>query len=246
MKPPAIEIKSVSVRYHESFEPVVKDISFTVDPSQIAMLIGPNGSGKSTLIKAMLGLLPFDGEIKIIGRDIDACNHAIGYVPQTHSVDVSFPMTVSEFLHYSHANCPDSVNRPQHIKHTLSLINADELTQKPINTISGGQLQRVLLARAIMHQPKVLILDEPEAGIDVGGEQTLYDLLVKLKNKHQVTILIASHDIDTVYHYADQVICLNQSLVCNGHPKEVLTTDKLHQLYGHYMEQLPPHHHHES
>ena len=244
MKSPAIAVDRVFVRYHESFNPVIKDVSFTIEAGTIAMLIGPNGSGKTTLIKAMLGLLPHEGSIKISGRDIAACAHAIGYVPQTHSVDVHVPMTVNEFLHFSHANCPDYVNRPKHIKHTLKLIHADNLFDQPVSSLSGGQLQRVLFARAIMHQPKVLIMDEPEAGIDVGGEQTLFDLVVNLNQDHHLTVLIATHELDTVYHYAQQVICLNRKLFCDGPPRKVLTDKKLHQLYGRHLRFNNHNHHH--
>lgn len=231
----AIELQNVTVRYHQTFDPVVDDVSLQVEQGELAMLIGPNGSGKTTLIKAMIGLLPYEGTIKIVGRDIEVCEHAIGYVPQTHTIDLTFPMTVSEFLHFSHANCPDYVNRPNHIVHTLGSIAAQDLKSKPLSSLSGGQLQRVLLARAIMHHPRVLILDEPETGIDVGGEQTLYDLLIQLKNKHHITILVSTHEIDLVKHYADQVIALNRSLVGKGDPKEILTLDNLHKLYGHHV-----------
>jgi len=237
MKRPAITVTDVTVRYQSSFESVVDHVSFSIEPAKMAMLIGPNGSGKTTLIKAMLGLIEYEGDIKIAGRDSDNSPHAIGYVPQTHTVDLSFPMTVAEFLHFSHTNCPDFVNRPEHIDKTLDLIGAKALYQKPINTLSGGQLQRVLLARAIMHQPKILILDEPEAGIDVGGEQTLYDLLKRLQTEQKITILVSTHEIDIVNLYADQVICLHHRLICDGRPQEVLTAETLKHLYGQHLHQ---------
>jgi zinc transport system ATP-binding protein len=236
MPRPAIQVENVTVRYHRHFEPAITDLTFTIEPATIAMIIGPNGSGKTTLIKAMLGLIPYEGNIKINGRDVAACEHAIGYVPQNHSIDLSFPMTVAEFLHFSHTNCPDYVNRPAHIHKTLALIGADHLKNQAIKTLSGGQLQRVLLARALMHQPRILILDEPEAGIDVGGEQTLYDLLVMLKKEHQLTSLVATHEIDLVHHYADHVLCLNQKLIASGKPAEVINQPTLMALYGRHIE----------
>lgn len=229
-----IELHHVTVRYQQKFEPAVQDVSFEVDKGQIAMIIGPNGSGKSTLIKAMLGLIPYEGDITLRGRDIEKASHAVGYVPQTHTVDLSFPLTVQEFLSFSHANCPDTVNRPKHIHNTLAKIHAENLMTKSLRDLSGGQLQRILLARAIMHQPKVLILDEPETGIDVGTEATLYDLIVQLKEKENVTSIIATHEIDTVKKYADQVICINHCLVCSAPPKEALTEEIIKSLYGHH------------
>lgn len=195
------------------------------------MLIGPNGSGKSTLIKAILDLIPYSGDIKLHGRDINACPHAVGYIPQVHSIDVTFPLTVNEFLHFSHTNCPDYINRPGHINHTLALINAQDLIDTKLNQLSGGQLQRVLLARAIMHQPRLLILDEPEAGIDVGAEKTMYQLLIEQKTQHHVAMLIATHEIELAQKYADTVLVLNHSLLATGKPSQVLTPDKIKKIF---------------
>lgn len=241
----ALDLKKVSVRYHHSFEPAILEVSFTAYRGTITSIIGPNGSGKTTLIKAILGLIPYEGEINLPALEKKRCGHPVGYVPQTHSIDLSFPMTVKEFLEFSHVNCPGFKLKSNSFKYTLSLLGAGALIDKPLQNLSGGQLQRILLARAILHRPALLILDEPETGIDIGGEQSLYDLLVKLSREKGMTVLVSSHEIDVVKHYADRVVCLNRSVVCEGKPEEVLNIGTLHKLYGRQVEDIygGGHHH---
>jgi zinc transport system ATP-binding protein len=117
----------------------------------------------------------------------------------------------------------------------LKEIKAEHLYEKPLTALSGGELQRVLLARAFVHKPKLLILDEPEAGIDVGGEQTLYELLTDLVKKEGLTILTASHELDVVFEFTDQVVCLNRKLICKGKPKEVLNQSTFMKMYGKHI-----------
>lgn len=228
-----IKVEDLTVKYDPMQEMAVENISFELKEGQIGILIGPNGSGKTTILKAILGLISYSGNIKVLEREVFESYQNIGYVPQRPTFDLSFPVTVKEFLEISLSNCEDKSKRKlSNIERSLKTVNAERLLEKPLRKLSGGQLQRVLLARALAHNPKLLILDEPETGIDVGGEQNLYDLLTKLKKEKDITILISSHELDIVFQYADKVICVNKQLMCFGVPREVLTPKVFEKLYG--------------
>lgn len=227
----ALEIENLTVTYPGYTHPAIENISFTVNENSITALVGPNGSGKSTLIKAVLGLIPYSGKILVFGKPVEKMYHGIGYVPQRFSFDPTFPITVEEFVRlvlYGHG---ENVAKRQ-LSKALSYVDADNLKQRKLSTLSGGQLQRILLARALAHDPKILLLDEPEAGVDVGGEQTFYDLLEKLVKDKKVTAVVASHELDVVYTYAQNVICINRKMFCEGTPKDVLTQEVFTELYG--------------
>lgn len=228
---PALEIDSLTVKYSGYTHPAVEDVSFSVKENTITALIGPNGSGKTTLIKSVLGLLEHEGEIKIFGKPVNEVYEQIGFVPQRFTFDQTFPITVYEFLSLVLTN-HSSRSISQKVKKALSYVSAVDISNKKLSTLSGGQLQRVLLARALVKQPKLLLLDEPESGVDVGGEQTFYDLVEKLVKEKKVTAIIASHELDVVYAYAEKVICLNCRTVCIGKPQDVLKQETFEELYG--------------
>lgn len=230
---PAILVKNLTVTYPAQNYPAVQEVNFSVRQNSITTLIGPNGSGKTTIIKAILGLLEYRGEINIFGQKVNKASHLIGFVPQRFAFDNTFPMTVFEFVVLpliAQTNFPKP-KRGQ-VFDTLGLLKAQELADKTLASLSGGELQRVLLARSLVQEPRLLLLDEPEAGIDVGGEQTLYDLLDDLVDKKRLTVLIASHELDVVYTYADYVLCVNKRLVCDGTPDQVLNQSTFEKLYG--------------
>lgn len=230
---PAISIKNVSVSYSGQATPTIEAISFDVKKGTIATLLGPNGAGKSTLIKAVLGLVDYHGEINLFGKKSNQLYNHIGYVPQRFSIDKNIPITVKEFLTLALINCPSCYSKKtKRISAALNAVDLKGFEHLNVSQLSGGQLQRVLLARALVHKPKLLILDEPEAGIDVGAEQSLYQLLQKLAKEKKLTILIASHELDVVYGYSDQVVCINHRLICTGKPKLVLNKDTFTQMYG--------------
>lgn len=229
----AIECEQVTVRYPSKRVSTIDKITFQVKTGSIATLLGPNGAGKSTLIKAILGIIPFEGSIKIFGQPIQSQYLTIGYVPQRIAFDFKIPITVSELLHLALIGCQKCHHkRNRLVRQALKRVDMSKYSQTNLGQLSGGQLQRVLIARALVHQPKLLILDEPEAGIDVGAEQSLFELLQRLRQDEQVTILFASHELDVVYGFSDQVVCINRKLVCTGKPQTVLTKKTFTELYG--------------
>ncbi|QQS43660.1 metal ABC transporter ATP-binding protein [Candidatus Roizmanbacteria bacterium] len=234
---PILEVKNVTVRYPHASHNAIEDISFELKPESITALIGPNGSGKSTLLKAILGFVPFKGKIRLNDRDVREQLNRIGYVPQRFSFDTSFPITVHEFLHLSCAQ----KSFDDEISTLMEEVNMKGKDRKLLSALSGGQLQRILLVRSLLQNPQLLILDEPEAGVDVGGEQSFYTLLQKLVTEKHLTVLIATHELDIVHTFADNVLCINQKLVCTG-TQNVLTQEMFQNLYGHHLKFYGHHH----
>jgi len=224
-----LALAGVSIHYPGQKNWAVEKVSFEVNSGSITTIIGPNGSGKSTLIKAILGLMDYEGEILVWGKAVEQVYKRIGFVPQRYEFDRHFPVSVAEFV-----GMPvlDPRSKKQQITQALKAGAVEKLKDKLLDELSGGQLQRVLLARALVNQPDLLVLDEPEAGVDVGGEQNLYDLLESLVKERNLTVLVASHELDVVYTYADQVLCLNRRMVCSGKPREVLKQSVFEELYG--------------
>lgn len=222
--PPILKVNNLSV--HLDGQEILHDISFDLNRDDTVAIVGPNGAGKSVLFRALLGLVPHTGTITW-AKDIK-----INYIPQRFTIDRDFPLTVQEFLQFktkSHhaiisALRSVGITDEHHIHHHL-------LNQR-LGWLSGGQIQRVLIAWAIIDQPDVILFDEPTAGIDVGGEETIYHLIKKLKDEKDLTILIISHDLNVVYKYATTVLCLNKDMVCYGSPADALDPSALKALYG--------------
>jgi len=231
MKTPALSIENLTIRYPGYKHTAIKSVSFTVKKNSIAALIGPNGSGKTTIIKAILGLVDYEGAIKVFGEPVNKMYKKIGYVPQKFNFDQTFPISVYDFMSLVLYAKPKNQTIRQ-INKVLKYVEASDIINQRLSDLSGGQLQRVLLARALVHDPELLLLDEPEAGVDVGGEQTFYDLLEKLVEDKKITAIVASHELDIVYAYANQVVCINKRMFCEGVPNEVLTQEMFEQLYG--------------
>ena len=228
---PALEVNDVTVWFEGQDRPAVEGVSFALDEGEIAILIGPNGSGKSTLLRAILGLVSFHGEVRVFGKAAAAARREIGYVPQRLALDLTLPLTVREAVRMPllGKGGPDV---DATVRHFVDVLGIAELLDRPLGVLSGGQLKRALVARAMVTRPRLLLLDEPEAGIDVGGEQTLYELLSQLVSHHRLTALVCSHELELVFRYANQVLCINRRLQCSGPPAEVLTTEALARLYG--------------
>ena len=177
-----LEVINLSFSYPGVLEPTLHDINFSLHAQTINTIIGPNGSGKSTLIKIILGIYQSNAEINFFshGKKISASQAHIGYVPQKRSIDLSTPITVNEFLFLTQQSCKRCVsNSESEIIDVLIKVNAFEYRYKKLGELSGGQLQRIILARALLHSPQILILDEPEAGIDIQGERFFYEVLEK-------------------------------------------------------------------
>jgi ABC-type Mn2+/Zn2+ transport system ATPase subunit len=227
----ALEVEDLTVWFEGQERPAVEAVTFGLDAGQIALLIGPNGSGKSTVLRAILGLVPGTGAVRVFGRPAAAARRQIGYVPQRLAFDLTLPLTVEEAVRMPllGRRGPEEDRAVRDFADTLGIA---DLLGRPLGTLSGGQLKRAMIARAMVTAPRLLLLDEPEAGIDLGGEQTLYELLQRLVARHRLTALVCSHDLGLVFRYADRVLCLNRRLQCAGPPAEILTAEALARLYG--------------
>jgi zinc transport system ATP-binding protein len=228
-----IEVKNLHVRFNDIT--VLENINFKIEKNQIIAIIGPNGSGKTSLLKAMLGLIDYTGSVSYFGKKITQKLTKIGYVPQKFDFDRSIPITVYEFISFSGAD-------DQEIIKVLKEVGMEEWKNKIIGDLSGGQLQRVLIANALTKNPQILFLDEPLAGIDIEGAEDFYKTIKKLNIEKNVTIFLVSHEINMVYKFVDQIICLNRDLICQGTPKETITKEVLEKLYGKEIK-LQPHNH---
>jgi zinc transport system ATP-binding protein len=241
----AIKVDNLSVSYPGSNQPVIEGVSFEVKTGTMVVIVGPNGSGKSTLIKAILGLLPYEGQVKWFGTDQRKKRLEIGYVAQRFAIDRSLPMTVAEFLRMALVTCVHKTHeKGAMITKALDRVGLPDTQHKMLSELSGGQLQRLLLARALVHTPKLVVLDEPEAGVDAGGEQVFYQLLEKLVKEDKTTVVMVSHELGVVRNFADMVLCINRRMICQGRPDQVLTPEVFEQLYGTKIKFY--HHHHQE
>ncbi len=223
-----ISTNNLTVKYND--HKVLDDITFDVKKGDVVTIVGPNGSGKSTLLKTLLGFIPYHGSAQILGtspKTINKISDKIGYVPQVLNFDRTMPITVRELLNIYRTN-----HQSTHFKDTLHMFSVDSLLDKQLGVLSGGQFQRVLLALSLQNHPEILFLDEPTAGIDVEGAGEVYELIAELRKSDVITILMVSHDMDVVYKYSDQVLCLNHKLICQGVPAQTITPEILEQLYG--------------
>ncbi len=236
--------------------PAVQNVSFQLQAGTDTAIVGPNGAGKSTLVQAILGLLPRQfGQITVCGQDLDArgqlpnrCRQHIAYLPQHFLFDRRMPITVAElvglgwgllgweFPWFKHKQ------RRRAVLDALARVNADHLANQSIGGLSGGEIKRVLLAYCLVYPRRLLILDEAPAGLDVRGEADFYDLLYQLKQEENWAILQISHDLDMVRRHCDQVLCLNQRLLCQGVPDVALAPENLALAYG--TEFVRYRHHH--
>jgi len=218
---------------------IIKDVSFELKKEEVLAIVGPNGAGKSVLLKTLLGLFPIAGGKIEWGKDVTC-----GYLPQRFHIDHYLPMTVKEFLKLK-------PNPKYTMEKVLELVETDKhWLNKNLATFSSGQLQKILLAWAIIDQPQVLLFDEPTENVDVVAQESIYDLLHHLQDTLGIAIILISHDLSVVYHYANQVLCLNHAMVCYGEPREALTTATLSELYGdhaffhhHHFDEHHNHHH---
>jgi zinc transport system ATP-binding protein len=199
---------------------ILERISFELHRNEILTLIGPNGSGKTSLLKVILGLYaPTQGAIW------RAPELRIGYLPQKLRINPALPVTVERFLALA------GRNRNEQIRACLSRVGAEHCLKSPLRAISGGELQRVLLARALLRQPHLMILDEPAQGVDLQGQQALYHLLTELRDELHCAILLVSHDLHLVMAATDRVICLSRHICCSGTPESVQCHPEYHNLF---------------
>ena len=224
-----VSVSSLSFSYGEN--KVLENISFDIPEDDFIAIIGPNGSGKTTLIKVMLGLIsPTQGKVALfISKD------RIGYVPQSYTIDKNFPGTVQEILSTKNG----SIINDSIIKDT----GIGSLSNKKFVSLSGGQQQRVLIALALQKNPKLLILDEPTAGVDIQAQQSFYELLRQL-NRKGITIILVTHEVGVVSSLVKKVLCINHKICCLGEPKEM--PKLLKQMYGeHFIHHHDEEYHHD-
>jgi zinc transport system ATP-binding protein len=201
-------------------EKVISNLSFEVKRGDVLTVLGPNGAGKTVLLKTLLGLFSYKGEIEW------KKNIRIGYVPQRLPFIKDIPLSVKDFLKLKKSS-------EKEIEEILNSVGfKEDLLEKKIGDLSSGQFQRILVAWSLIENPQVLFFDEPTTGIDIEGEETVYRLLVKLKEEKKLTILLVTHDLSVVYTFSNYVICLNKQPICRGFPQEILTPENLQKLYG--------------
>jgi len=201
-------------------EEILKDLNFEVKEGEVLVILGPNGAGKTVLLKTLLGILPYKGKIEW-QKGIK-----IGYVPQRLPFIKDIPMAVKEFFDLKNVSKKES----EEILKSIGL--GEDILKKKIGELSSGQFQRILVGWALASNPQVLLFDEPMTGIDIGGQESVYNLLEKLKKERDLTILFVTHELSIVYKLADKVLCLSKRMLCHGLPKEILTPERISELYS--------------
>ncbi len=217
--PPLVAAHGLSVRL--GGRTVLSGVDFEIHPEEVVTLIGPNGAGKSTLVRALLGLVtPSAGRVER-RRGI-----SVGYLPQRLTIDPTLPMTVRRFLQLW-GRADDAT-----LTGLLEEVGVPGLADQPVQGLSGGETQRVLIARALMRRPDLLVLDEPNQGVDVGGQAAMFKLIDRLRRSRRCGVLLISHDLHLVMAATDRVVCLNGHVCCAGHPEAVSRHPEYLALFG--------------
>ena len=219
-----VKLKNAGYQLNNKF--LVEGVSLEVQKGRIVTLIGPNGSGKSTTAKIALGIY------KKIEGEVEKYTDKVGYVPQKITIDWTLPIRVNDFMLLT-----DNISEDQ-INEALSLTGVIHLKNKSLGNLSGGEFQRVLLARAISKKPELLVLDEPVQGVDFTGEIALYQLIKKIAEELNCGILLISHDLHTVMSATDHVVCLNGHVCCSGSPIDVAKNMEYKALFGEQASQI--------
>lgn len=216
-----ISISNLTVRFGKKL--ILDNVHLTVNRNEIVTIIGPNGAGKSTLIRAILGFIPkIEGSIQI------SPGITIGYMPQKLHIEPYLPLSVQGFLDLAGKKRVSQ----EWEKKLITMLAVTPLLKNPIQTVSGGELQRILLTRALLRKPDLLVLDEPAQGIDVLGQEDLYQLIREIRDLTQCGILMVSHDLHLVMAGTDFVVCLNKHVCCSGHPEKVTRDPEFLNLFG--------------
>ncbi|WP_286240691.1 zinc ABC transporter ATP-binding protein ZnuC [Neptuniibacter halophilus] len=216
---PLVRLNQVNLSFGRNH--VLQDINTELHRGCITTLIGPNGAGKTTLVRLVLGLIkPDNGSIWM------EPGLRIGYMPQKLQIDTTFPLTVERFLRTA-----QRCDRPQMLS-ALDNVGAARLLQQNIHNLSGGEMQRVLLARALLRDPQLLVLDEPVQGVDINGQLELYNLIARIRDERGCGVLMVSHDLHLVMAATDHVVCINHHICCSGHPEQVTNDPSFTELFG--------------
>ena len=232
---PALHLHQVTVRFGEA--EVLQDVSFDLAPGEFLAIVGPNGAGKSTLIKVALGLIaPQKGHAALFGEAAGAYPERVGYVPQLKTFDRSFPATALELVVSGlRRRWPARVTRDERrlACEALEQVGAGALAGRALPRLSGGELQRVFLARALSRRPALVLLDEPATGVDFLAEHDLYDLLERYQREMGATVAMITHDLSAARYHASRVLVLNRRVHGFGEPETVLCERCLREAYGH-------------
>jgi zinc transport system ATP-binding protein len=209
-------------------------VDIAISRGEIVTVVGLNGAGKTTLVRALLDLTPLtDGQVW------RAPGLTVGYVPQRMEIDATLPLTVSRFLRLGVREGGRQVHE------TLEEVGVAELETASVSALSGGELRRIMLARALMRQPDLLVLDEPMSGIDVAGQAELYALIESIRDHRRCGVLLVSHDLHVVMAATDRVVCLNQHVCCTGHPELIVENPEFHALFGDQAARVMALYHHD-
>ena len=228
-----LKIEHLSVKI--GTDVILDDINLHMHCGQIVALIGPNGAGKSTLIRSILGQREYEGKITFHAADGKETKLRIGYVPQSPAFDPADPISVLDLFTCCISGRPAFLRLGkalrQKVLECLSRVHAETLIDKRVGTLSGGELQRVLLALALEPMPNMLILDEPLSGVDVEGMELLMDMLDEIRKTYDLSILMTTHDFSMLERYVDRVVLLREKILCKGTPLEVLNSDAFAQAF---------------
>jgi zinc transport system ATP-binding protein len=229
---PLLDLQQVS--YIENGKILLEDIQLKLNRGEIVSIIGPNGAGKTTLVKIALGLLHATG-----GKVHRKADLRIGYMPQKLHIDPNFPLTARRFLTLGQSTIGTPI-----FNEIIKVVGIELILDSQLRSLSGGEFQRVLLARALLREPELLVLDEPAQGVDLMGQCELYDLILRMREKLQCGILLVSHDLNVVMAQTDIVVCLNQHICCQGRPEDVSKDPAFTLLFGDVTRNLALYTHH--
>jgi zinc/manganese transport system ATP-binding protein len=261
-----IRARNLSIGY--SGEPIWRAANFSVAKGEFVAILGPNGAGKTTLFRVLLGLMPpTEGTIELFGEKPRRGNRRIGYVPQRHTIDRDLRIEAIELVRLGLTGNRFGISSPsakrqekERAMESLRAVGAEDLAHAPLGVLSGGELQRIFLAEALVSDPELLLLDEPLSNLDIRHETKMVRLIHDVAESRNATVLLIAHNINPLLSAIDSVIYLANGNVAVGTPRDVMTSDSLTRLYGAPIEVLrdshgrlavigseesPPHHHHE-
>lgn len=216
---------------------ILKDVNLHIHCGELTSIIGPNGAGKSTLLKALLGEVKHQGDLTFIGENNNTFNQPIiGYVPQYLTFDKNTPISVLDLFVCCKSKTPSWIRPKKKIREevleNLKRVKIPHLIDRRLGALSGGELQRVLLALALDPMPNILLLDEPVSGVDQNGLELFYEILMDIKKNYDLSIILVSHDLDLVYKYSDRVALVNGTIVCSGTPQQVFNNPETKKIFG--------------
>jgi zinc transport system ATP-binding protein len=231
-----VDLKNIRMQFARYL--ALEDINLSIGKSEFVSIAGPNGGGKSTLLKVIIGLIkPTSGSIRIFGKSLDKnLAEKIGYVPQIKNIDRTFPALPIELVITGIKGSWPTFLKKKEVslaEQALETVGAAYLKNRPISRLSGGELQRVFLARAIVRKPNLLILDEPISGIDRMGEDDMHKILDEYKKNNDVTIIMVTHDWEAAYHHSDKVLLLNRKQYSFDTPEKAFSEQNIRELFGH-------------